>query len=102
MAILDPDVIFFKQHPDRFTHIRLPKGPECFAEFRQLGDHLASRRRILLWREPSDSPYYNPNRPRILKLPFLAFADETIEDSDKNLLPILHEIMITARRKMNN
>lgn len=102
MAILDPDVIFFRQHPDRFTHIRPPKGAECFAEFRQLGDHLASRRRILLWREPPDSPYYNPNRPWILKLPFLAFADETIEDSDATLLSILHNIMTDARRKMNN
>jgi hypothetical protein len=99
---LDPDAVFFMQHPDRITHVRLPKGVECFAEFRSLGDHLASRRRILLWREPADSPYYDPVKPKILKVPLLAFSDETIEDNDEMLLPILNGIMIDARRKMYN
>ena len=29
----------------------------------------------------------------ILKIPFLLFADETIEDDDRTLAPIVHEIM---------
>jgi hypothetical protein len=99
---IDLDAVFFMQHPARITHIREPKGAECFVEFRSLGDHLASRRRILLWREPVDSPYYDPAKPKILKVPMLAFGDETIEDSDETLLPILHGIMIDAGRKMNN
>jgi hypothetical protein len=99
---LDPDAVFFMQHPTRVAHIRLPQGSECFAEFRSLGDHLASRRRILLWREPADNPHYDPDKPKILKVPLLAFGDETIEDSDDTLLPILRDIMVDARRKMNN
>jgi hypothetical protein len=36
-------------------------------------------------------------KPAILKIPFLLFGDETVEDRDSILLPILHELMEQAR-----
>ena len=106
------DVRFFFQHPDRRSHIRVPKMAEEVVidkqraaayvgemerEFRTLGPHKLERRRIILWRLPEDNPFYDPRKPAILKIPFLAFADETIEDRDDILLPILHEIMVGAK-----
>ena len=105
--MFDEDAQFFAQHPDRYAHIRMPKlvptrttqravrmVPECEGEFWSLGPHDKSRRRIILWRVPKDNVYYNPDNPQILKIPFLAFADESIEDRDDVLLPIIHEIMM--------
>lgn len=109
--MIDEDAQFFAQHPDRYAHIRLPKvvpvrtpqravvmKPECEGEFWSLGPHDKSRRRIILWRVPKDNVYYDPDNPQILKIPFLAFADETIEDRDDVLLPIVHEVMMNAAR----
>jgi hypothetical protein len=87
---------FFRDHGDREAHIRLPFDSECHSEFHALGDHQRTRRRILLWRVPKDSPQVDARKNQILKIPFLAFSDETIEDRDDILLPILHEIMMTA------
>jgi hypothetical protein len=33
----------------------------------------------------------------LMRIPFLAFADETIENEDRVLLPLLHEIMQGAQ-----
>jgi hypothetical protein len=96
----DPDAEFFTFHPDRQARIRSPIGPECHQEFHRLGDLLASRRRILVWRVPPENPFYDPVKRPLLKIPFLKFSDETIEDNDETLLPILHELMEDAKRKM--
>lgn len=106
----EDDVRFFFQHPDRRAHIRLPKmSPEVDQqraahmvgemerEFRTLGPHRLDRRRVILWRVPQDNPFYDPKKPAILKIPFLLFGDETVEDRDDILLPILDEIMQQAR-----
>lgn len=106
---MDLDAQFFTDHPDRRARIRLPGGPapqrdqqravrylsECEMEFRSLGPHDKSRRRIIAYRLPADHPQA-PNH--ILKVPFLAFADETIADDDATLLPILDGIMKQAAR----
>ena len=105
--MIDPDAQWFNEHPDRFAHIRTPMltlgknkqrwvgyQDECEAEFRTLGEHQKHRRRILLWRVPSDNAYYNPDKPQLLKIPFLLFSDETVEDTDEVLLPIIHNLMI--------
>lgn len=109
----EEDVRFFFQHPDRHAHIRAPKQAqeividqqraasyvgELEREFRSLGPHRRDRRRIILWRMPADNPFYDPRRPAILKIPFLLFSDETVEDRDDILLPILHGIMESARK----
>jgi hypothetical protein len=107
---LDEDDQWFHDHPDRSTHIREPIRQieidrrfgtrftdEAAGEFFSLGDHNKDRRRILLWKVPPDNPFYDPKKPAILKVPFLLFGDETVEDTDAILLPILHEIMLNAR-----
>jgi len=106
------DEQFFQVHQDRNYHIRAPVkeitidkqraahfGDECEAEFRALGPHKRDRRRILLYRVPRDNPHYDPRKPPILKIPFLMFADESIEDTDEVLAPILHGIMKDARER---
>ena len=93
VAFDNSDKMFFEHHPDRQTHIRLPFQGEAAGEFFALGDHERTRRRILIWRIPRDSPYYHPVKQPILKVPFLAFFDEIIDDTDDVLLPIIDTIM---------
>jgi len=106
------DEQFFQIFPDRNYHIRKPVKEitidkqraayimdECEAEFRALGSHNKDRRRLLLYRVPHDSPWFDPQKPPILKVPFLMFADESIEDTDEVLAPILHGIMEDARNR---
>lgn len=103
------DEQFFAIFPDRQTRIRKPAltlvsnkqraigyVDECEREFRSLGAHNKDRRRILLYRLPKDNIHYDPDKPQILKIPFLLFGDETVEDRDDILLPIIHEIMENA------
>ena len=90
------DAHFFFDHPDRQSHIRNAYKTECLKEFLTLGPHVPNRERILLWRVPRDNPHWDPDHPQILKIPFLAFADEEIADRDDILLPILHGIMENA------
>lgn len=104
----DPDAQFFQQHPDRQARIRLPGAPtavrdaqravrflsEAELQFRSLGPHDKSRRRIIAYRTPADHPTH-PNH--IMCIPFLAFADEEIADRDDVLLPIVDSIMRQAR-----
>jgi hypothetical protein len=106
---MDQDEVFFRQHPDRQARIRLPEGPKAFRDqqrairylteselqFRSLGPHDKSRRRIIAYRTPADHPTH-PNH--ILKLPILLFADESIEDTDAVLLPEVYKIMTGAIR----
>ena len=105
---MDADARFFLQHPDRKARIRLPGRElhkdqqravryltEAEIQFRSLGPHDPRRRRIIAFRTPADHPTH-PNT--ILKVPFLAFADESISDDDETLLPILAEIMMQAAR----
>lgn len=107
--MLDQDAQFFSEHPDRQARIRLPaKVPhrdqqravryldEEELPFRSLGPHDPRRRRIIAFKLPLNHPSH-PNH--ILKVPMIAFADETIEDRDDVLLPILAEIMVQEAMK---
>lgn len=86
------DSQWFLEHPGRVFHIRSPIGDECVREFLSLGDHRANRRRIILHLlAPEVAQAHRVER--ILKIPFLAFADETIEDDDGVLAGVWHEIM---------
>lgn len=104
---IDEDVRFFQQHPDRFARIRLPKKvlmknqqlavryvDECEGEFWSLGEHDRKRRRIILTRADFEGNPLPDNR--VLKIPFLAFADEEIADRDDVLLPLARQIMQDA------
>ena len=109
---MDEDAQFFTEHPDRYAHIREPKlqlvklpsrqvkyVPEMSGEFWSLGEHKKERRRILLWRVPPNHPSFDPNEMKILRIPFLLFSDESIADTDANLLPVLHQIMLDQAKK---
>src|SRR5690242_18675397 len=104
------DEQFFATHPTRRARIRPPVKTlevtkqraahyvdECESLFRTLGDHKKDRRRIILWRVPEGNPYYDPVNPPFLKIPFLLYADETVEDTDEILLPIIAELMNEKR-----
>ena len=97
VAFEKSDEGFFRDHPDRRAHIRLPYKGEAEGEFWSLGEHERSRRRMVLWRVPKDNPWFDRLRQPLLKIPFLAFADETIEDRDDVLLPIIDTIMREAK-----
>lgn len=98
------DEQFFKQHPDRRARIRKPEFKahrdsqravryldEAELSFRQLGPHQKERRRIIAYRTPADHPSH-PNH--IMPIPILLFADESIEDRDDILLPLIHKLML--------
>jgi hypothetical protein len=90
----DADEQFFADHPDRRSHIRNANPHEFNGEFWSLGPHDSLRRRILIWRTPE----YHPAAKRypLLRIPFLAFADETIADEDSVLLPLIDKVMRDA------
>jgi hypothetical protein len=91
------DTQFFIAHPDRRTRIRLPNpGEEEFA-FATLGPHRADRRRILIQRVPDGS-----HLGMLMSIQFVLFGDETVEDTDAILLPIILEIMLDARKANDN
>jgi hypothetical protein len=112
-APVDQDIAFFTDHPDRQARIREPakkieigrqRGAavvdEMQGEFWSLGDHDKSRRRVIVYRVPRDNPMYDPKKPQLLKIPILLFADETIVDEDRVLLPEVDRIMREAYCKM--
>lgn len=92
------DEAFFTEHPDRHYRIRLPVGAEYEAEFRSLGAHEYDRRRIIVSRVPGGLAMMT--KVRLMPIPFLAFADETIEDRDDVLGPIFRHIMEQAGADM--
>jgi hypothetical protein len=92
------DAAFFVQHRDRKAHIRKPYIGEHEIEFQWLGWHDKERRHILLCRVDYEGKPLPDNK--VLKVPFLAFADETIEDRDDILLPIINEIMYGRKAEM--
>lgn len=103
----DPDALFFVAHPDRKAHIRAPRREiyidkqratrfmdECEAEFRSLGEHDKDRRRIIVTR--TDHRGVPIKDGQVLKIPFLLYSDESVEDTDEVLLPIIFDIMANA------
>jgi hypothetical protein len=95
MTRMTEDEVFFKTHPRRFFRIRDPRDDREFSrEFSTLGDHQIDRRAVIVVRTFTG----------IIHIPFLKFADESIEDSDAVLKPIVDEMMGEARdkyRRMN-
>ena len=85
---------FFLSYPSRKVHIRNAYKDECRGEFWSLGPHDKSRRRILLCRVDHEGNFLDNDR--IMKIPFLAFGPETIEDTDEVLIPIIKQIMAEA------
>lgn len=90
------DTRFFAMHRGRHARIRLPFGSEAEDDYRQLGPHDPARRRMLVWKVPQDGPFSG----RLISVPIVAGFDETIEDDDATLLPMLHEIMSDAAKEL--
>lgn len=90
---LNFDHEWFIDHGDRKTRIRLPGDGEFIEEWRMLGMHHESRRRVLVWRVPENNPKRRLVADGLMRIPFLKYADETIEDNDAVLLAILDEMM---------
>ena len=87
------DEAFFADHRDRNFRIRLPKNEREFAvEFSTLGEHAYNRRRIIACRG------FIPWGPKVMHIPFLAFGDETIEDRDDIIKPVVDEMMRDAAK----
>jgi hypothetical protein len=87
--------VFFKEHEDRRLRIREPIDWEYQNEFRQFGMHEEARRRVIVARIPAGmAKRYIVD---FMRIPFLLFADETVEDTDEVLAPILDKIMKDAR-----
>jgi len=89
---------FFTDHPDRSYRIRLPQpsadADEFDLAFRSLGPHEKDRRRIIIKRlEPAKVAMFGI---KYMPIPFLLFADESIEDTDAVLAPIFDGIMKNA------
>lgn len=92
LELHDTDELFFKQHEDRQAMIRNARDKEREGEFMSLGPHERGRRRIICMRVSRQHPLRHATG-KVLRIPFLAFADESIEDSDAVLLPLIHQIM---------
>ncbi len=91
------DGTYFRRYPDRRYHIRNAYKGECAGEFWTLGPHEENRRRIILCRvDAMQEPLPDD---KVLKIPFLAFADESIEDDDDMLFPIVRDIMADALKR---
>lgn len=103
----DGDISWFFQHPERQAHIREPrKEPhkdkqravryldEQELAFRSLGNHDPKLRRIILYRVPPENPSYDPERPQILKIPFVLLHADELVDEDPALLKVIHQLMV--------
>lgn len=90
------DQLFFNSHRDRKARIRKPYGVEAEDDFRSMAPHDPERRRMLVWRVPPDGPVPG----RIIPIPLIVGFDETIEDDDAILLPMLLEIMKDAAKDL--
>ncbi len=91
------DKQFFADHPDRKARIRTPLDGEERAAFLSLGAHNSDRRRVIVIRVP-DGPY----KGMLMPVPMLLFGDETLEDRDDILLPVVTQIMLEARGVAND
>lgn len=85
---------FFRDHADRKLRIREPIEGEYQTEFRQFGMHDETRRRVIVSRVPSGAA--KRHNIDFMRIPFLLFGDEAVEDTDEILRPILDEIMRDA------
>lgn len=97
MAADFEDRAWFDQHPRRQTRIRAANRGERAEDFRTLGPHNIDRRRILIWRVPVGNPMRGMLPDGLMRIPFLAFADEEIANEDHVLMPLLHDIMQGAQ-----
>lgn len=88
------DERWFSQHPDREVRIRVPEAGESESDFRTLGLHSLRRRRIIAVR--AHGALAARMKIKVMRIPYLLFADETVEDTEENLRPIVDRLMREA------
>ena len=93
------DVIWFGQRLKRNFRIRRPADREFMQAWQLLGEHRSSRRHVIVWRVPHDNPGRRVVPDGLMRIPFLAFADEAFDDSDETIGPIFHHLMADAAEK---
>jgi hypothetical protein len=99
MSRLDlQDEQFFRDHGDRETRIRLPAPGENESDFQTLGPHQIHRRRIIAVR--AHGAMAARMGIKVMRIPYLLFADETVEDTDENLSPIVDRLMREAAQQL--
>jgi len=97
---MDTDEVFFAKFPRRQSRIREPFGNESESDFLSLGDHNRDRRRIIAWKVPQNINIpYKHMAGKVIRVPFLAFADEEIANDDETIMPILNEIMMEGAKE---
>ena len=88
------DRVWFAAHSGRKLRIRPPIGDEYREIFRTFGMHEEGRRRVIVCRLPGwQMRRHNVDFARVA---MLLYADETVEDTDEVLAPILDELMREA------
>lgn len=88
------DRVWFNEHSARKLRLRPPVEGEYVNEFRQFGMHEEGRRRVIVAKIPAGMA--KRHMVDYMRIPFLLFADETVEDTDEVLAPILDKIMKDA------
>jgi hypothetical protein len=92
----DDDVIWFRQRARRDYRIRVPAQGEFACAWIMLGMHNQDRRRVLVWRVPKNNPGRKMIPDGLMRVPFLAEADESIEDDDFVLKRLMARMMKDA------
>jgi hypothetical protein len=92
------DVVWFRQRARRDYRIRVPAPGEFDAAWQVLGMHNHDRRRVIVWRIPKDNPGRKLIPDGLMRIPFLAEADESIEDDDFVLRRLMARMMRDAER----
>ena len=92
-VIKETDAQWFSRFPKRVARIRLPAAGESEVEFLSLGPHAADRRRMLILRILA-----GPMKGKFTKLELVINDDKEVEDEDRILLPLVHEVMGRAAR----
>lgn len=94
--MMNDDEHWFRLHPSRRSRIRPPVIGEFGAAWQMMGMHNITRRRVLVWRIPANNPGRGIIPDGLMRIPMLAHADETIENEDHTLLPMLDVMMKAA------
>jgi hypothetical protein len=90
------DVRWFMKHRHRCSRIRASEKGEAENDFLRLGDHDRERRRMIILRIP-DGPHHGA----LIWMPVVLYSDETVENTDEVLMPIVHEFMQEARGELH-
>ena len=89
------------REPRKFYNRNKQRGIDIIWEHAEAWGHLAKHRkgerRIIVYRLPPDNVHYDPDKPQLLQIPYVLMPGEIIPDTDEALLPLIAQIMESAR-----